>query len=97
MMRINLAASDISFGIASLSVALQIIPSLQDTLAICSFSFAVQTVSGCICGNGLMLLSFDIFTTTLLINLNMTLCSFKTNFLKILLGITWLLFFGLIT
>ena len=87
-MFLNLAASDIIFGVASLLTPILIFP---QTDGICSLSLSLNGISGVACSTGIMLLAFDIMATVLYPDLNYTPLYLSLPFVRTVIGLTWLL------
>ena len=92
-MFLNLAASDILFGISTSFNALFIVPQLNwMTKNICWISFTFSSVSRCACSTGITLLAFDIFANTVLSKAsNTTPWYLRMHFIGTVIGISWFL------
>ena len=88
---LNLAASDILFGVSTLFSVALIIPHadwMNDK--ICLMTYTSTTISRCACSTGIMLLAFDVFANTILFKTsNVITCVFKLYFIGSVVGLSW--------
>ena len=92
-MFLNLAASDILHGMATLLSSLMVNPQPNWMIInICWITHTFTIISRCACCTGIMLLAFDIFASTILFKVSNTTPWFVTmRFVGSVIGINWAL------